>query len=138
MSYAAWNTQGTQLKISITSTQTLIPGVDTFDISGGQKKTVEVTALDDTASKFVAGLADFGTLNCTMFWDPANTVHQRILTQYNTPNSSDSFEVVCADAGAATIDFSAVINGFEFPFGKDAGAQVKWTAKLSGPITVTP
>lgn len=138
MSYTPWSTQGTQLKLTISSTPTLVPGVESIDISGGQKKTIEVTALSDTAAVFVTGLPDLGTLGFTLFWDPANTVHQALYTAYTTPNSVSAFTITCSDAGTADITFNASVNGWDWPLGKDQGAQVKVSAKITGSVTVTP
>lgn len=138
MPYQAWSTQGTQLKVKIGETFVLIPGAEGISGPTGTKQQIEVTALNDTAAKYVTGLPDYGEITFNMFWDPADTTHQHLLTSYNTPNSKDEFEIVCADAGAAVVEFEGSINGWKWNLQKNAGASVEVTVKINGAVLVTP
>lgn len=138
MPYQAWSTQGTQLKVKIGGTFVLIPGAEGISGPTGTKQQIEVTALNDTAAKFVTGLPDYGEITFNMFWDPSDTTHQHLLTSYNTPNSSDEFQIACADAGAAVVDFEGSVNGWKWNLQKNAGASVEVTVKINGAVLVTP
>ena len=106
MPYTPFASQGTQLDVKITSTFTPIPGVEGLSGPTGTKPQIEVTALSDTAAKFIAGLPDYGDVSFSLFWDPAEATHQKLMTSYQTSNSVDDFQITCSDAGAAVIVFS--------------------------------
>jgi hypothetical protein len=138
MPYDAFVVDGTQLKVTISASPTLIPGVQSFSGPTGTKTTIEYTAISDTAKKKKGGKPDFGTVTFTIAWDPADTTHAYLLTAYNTAGSTDTFTILCSDAGAATMVFSGSVTGFAWKFDKDAVSLVDVTVEVSGAVVVTP
>ena len=138
MPYTPFASQGTQLDVKITSTFTPIPGVEGLSGPTGTKPQIEVTALSDTAAKFIAGLPDYGDVSFSLFWDPAEATHQKLMTSYQTSNSVDDFQITCSDAGAAVIVFSGQVTGWKWNLSKVAAGMVEVTIKVSGNVTVTP
>ncbi len=141
MSYLAWAVAGTELQLAATGSPSnfvKIEGVEGFQGPTGSKPDIDVTAIDDTATKYVAGVPDYGNVTFDIFWDPANTQHAQLLASFKAIGTIDYLKVVCADGGAAAITFSGEVKGWEHDFSKGAAAKVKVTVKLSGAITVTP
>jgi hypothetical protein len=135
---AVFVTDGTELQISISAVYTLIPGVQSFSGPSGSKPQIEYTAISDTAAQFLAGKPDYGSIQFQVAWDPTNAAHQRLLSQFNTAGSTDSFKIVCSDSGDAEIAFGGSVDGWEWSFDKDNVALVDVSVKLSGAVTVTP
>jgi hypothetical protein len=138
MPYSAFAVQGTKLQIKVGSVFTDIPGVEGLSGPTGTKQQIDVTAINDTAAKFVAGLPDYGEVTFRLFWDPSDTTHQELLTAYNTANSSSEFQIVCSDAGAAVIAFAGQVTGWQWSFEKGQAATAEVTIKVSGNVTITP
>jgi hypothetical protein len=138
MPYSAFSSQGTQLAVKISAAFTPVPGVEGLSGPTGTKQQIEVTALSDTAAKYVAGLPDYGDVTFNLFWDPADTTHQQLLTSYTTANSTNDFQITCSDAGAAIVAFTGQVTGWKWSFGKGAAGMVDVTVKVSGNVTVTP
>jgi hypothetical protein len=138
MPYSAFAVQGSALAVKIVSTFTAIPGVEGLSGPTGTKQQIEVTAMNDTAAKFVSGLPDYGDVTFKLFWDPADTTHQKLLTSYQTANSTDEFQVTCSDVGAATVVFTGAVTGWKWDLQKGAAASVDVTVKVSGAVVVTP
>lgn len=138
MPYSAFAVQGTQLQVKIGSAFTTVPGVEGLSGPTGSKQQIDVTAINDTAAKFVSGLPDYGEVSFRLFWDPSDNTHQHLLTSYQTPNSTDDFKLICSDAGAAEVQFSGQVTGWKWSFEKGQAATVEVTVKVSGNVTVTP
>ena len=141
MAYAAWAVAGTCLGVGSTASPldyATIRGVEGFTGPTGSKPDIDVTAIDDTATKYVAGVPDYGNVSFDLFWDPAETSHQELYVAFQTVGSTKYFRIVCADTGAALITFSGEVKGWEWDFSKGAAAKVKVTVKLSGTATVVP
>ncbi len=138
MPYSAFAVQGTALQVKIGAAFTTIPGVEGLSGPTGTKQQIEVTAMNDTAAKFVAGLPDYGEVSFRLFWDPADQTHQHLLTSYNTANATDDFKIVCSDAGQAEVAFSGQVTGWNMSLEKGQAATVEVTIKVSGNVTVTP
>jgi hypothetical protein len=138
MPYSAFASAGSDLQVEITSVFQSIPGAEGIDGPTGSKEQIEVTALKDTAKKFVAGLPDYGEVTFNLFWDPADSTHQYLLTSYQTANKTEKWKIIASDAGAATAAFDGQVTGFKWSFQKGAAATVAVTIKVSGNVTVTP
>jgi hypothetical protein len=138
MPYSAFATAGTDLQVEINSVFTPIEGVEGLDGPTGSKEQIEVTALKDTAKKFVAGMPDYGEVTFNLYWDPAEAAHQYLLTSYQTANKTEKWKIVASDAGAATATFDGQVTGFKWSFQKGSAAMVAVTIKVSGNVTVTP
>lgn len=138
MPYSAFAVQGTALQVKISAAFVTVPGVEGLSGPTGTKQQIEVTAMNDTAAKFVSGLPDYGEVTFRLYWDPSDSAHQHLLTSYQTPNSTDEFKLVCSDAGAAEVLFNGQVTGWQWSFEKGQAATVEVTIKVSGNVTVTP
>ena len=138
MPYDAFVVDGSQVKVTISSTPTLIPGVRTAGFSGSTKPTIEYTAISDTAAKFKTGRPDFGSFNFTIAYDPADTTHQYLLTRYATAGTTDAWTITLSDAGAAAVTFNGSMQTFDLQLEGQQVGLVSCTVKLDGAITVTP
>lgn len=106
MPYATSLTAGTVLKHKISSVFTAVPGVRSIGGSGSSKTKVDVTALSDTAKKYLGGFPDYGELNVELMWDPGDSVHQAILTAAQTSGTTSDIQITMTDAGAATVEYT--------------------------------
>lgn len=84
MPYDPRESQGSQLKYATTSggTYTSIPGVRSPKQGNAQAAAIDLTAISDTSKRQRAGLKDEGTWSFQLVYDPADTVHQALLTAY--------------------------------------------------------
>lgn len=139
MPYAASTTAGTQLKLDISSTYTNVPGVQSIQGSGAQKTKVEYTALSDTGKKFLGGIPEYGQLAIVLAWDPADTVHQAILTAAQAANSTSNIKVICSDTGAAEVAYTGgYFDAPQFGWDKDALNILTVNYVCAGAPVVTP
>lgn len=138
MPYDAFVVDGSQLKVTIAASPTLIPGVMNLSFSGAQKTEIEHTAISDTAKKYKGGKPDYGNCTFDIAWDPADAAHQYLLTQFNSAGSTDAWTLTCSDTGAASVTFSGSLMEWNMSFEKDNVAKVGCRVKLSGGLTVTP
>lgn len=142
MAYQASAVAGSQLLLLVGSpgTYTLIKGVEGVQGPTGTKATIDVTAIDDTARQYVADLPDFGNLTFTLFWDPAETTHQNLLTAFKTTNSSDDFKIIPADGDSYASRYVYIggeLIGWEWDFSRGAAQTARVTVKLSGAVVVS-
>jgi len=139
MPYAAHATQGTQLKVSISSVFTNVPGVEDIDGPGGEKQEIDVTAISDTATQTVGGIRDYGEMTFNLFYDPADTTHQYLHTSFaSSSNAIEAWKVVLPDAGAAELAFSGWIKTFKHQNSRNSGGMVQVAVRLTGAVTITP
>jgi hypothetical protein len=142
MPYLASSAAGTQLSVSTTSSPlsySAIPGVEGISGSGQTKNEIDVTAISDTAMKFVADLPNFGEFSFPLFWDPSETTHQALKTNYDaTDGSLLDFKVTMDDAGAAEYTFSGFVKQWQVSHAKGAANKCDIVIKVTGAITVTP
>ncbi len=140
MAYTAFAVAGTLLQMSATSpvSYTTIRGVEGFQGPTASKPDIDVTAIDDTAAQFLAGIPDYGNVTFDLFWDPAESNHQTLKAAFDEVGSRTYFQIVASDSGAAVGLFVGEVKGWEHDFSKGAAAKVRVTVKLSGAITWTP
>lgn len=141
MPYLASSAAGTQLSVS-TSNSPLsysdVPGVESITGSGQTKNEIDVTAISDTAMKFVADLPSFGEFSFPLFWDPSETTHQALKTNYDaTDGSLLYFKVTMDDAGAAEYAFTGFVKQWQPTHNKGAANKLDVVVKVTGDITVT-
>lgn len=77
-------TQSGQLFVQISSTWTLVDGVDSLVPQGGEKTTISATAINDTSAKSVAGLPNEASFTGEIFYDPLDSAHQHLLTLFGS------------------------------------------------------
>jgi hypothetical protein len=140
MAYSASAVAGTLLQLYSDSpgTYTTIRGVSGFQGPTANKPEIEVTAIDDTAAQYLAGIPDYGNITFEIFWDPANVVHQELKTDFDTVGSVSWFKIVPQDADGSYYGVvKGEINGFEHDFSRGQAQVVRITCRLSGALTWT-
>lgn len=136
MAYAPFVTAGTQLKLDISGTYTNVPGVEQITSSGGDKTTVDVTAISDTAAVEIGGKTIFGSLQIPLFWDPLDTVHQAIYTAAVTSGSTSNIKISFPTATARVMTCTGghfKLSGLDLS--KDAGGKMTFEYVMSGAPT---
>jgi hypothetical protein len=142
MPYLASSAAGTQLYISTTSSPvsySAVPGVEGISGSGQVKNEIEVTAISDTAMKFVADLPSFGEFQFSLFWDPSETSHIALKTNFDaTDGSTLQCKVAMDDAGDAEYVFEGFVKQWQVSHAKGQANKLDVVIKVTGGITVTP
>lgn len=131
---------GTVLKVgdggSPTETFTAIGGVK--DISGPSlsMETEDVTNHGSAAAEFVATVLGGGEVSFDVNFDYSDEQHASLLADLQA-GTLRNFQLVLTDAGATTIDFSAIVTGYELnaPVKGVLGASL--TLTVSGEVTFT-
>jgi hypothetical protein len=130
---------GTTLKLTISATPTAVPQVVSLDMNLGADFTmIDVTDLDSTSIQNYSGLADFGTLDFKINYDPSDTTHQAIISQAIARGNTVTFLSTFTDTGAATIQTVGPIKSIKFSGGNHAGLlQITCSQKINS-YTITP
>lgn len=132
---------GTQFKRNTTGS-TYVTIANVSDISGPDRsrEAIEVTAHDsaDQYREYAKGLKDGGSVELTLNYDPANTTHSALDSDFEEDDVR-SYQVVIlpGEANEYTWQFSALITdlGDEFPV--DDKMERSVTVKISGKPTLT-
>lgn len=138
---AKYSTQGVELRYGdggSSETFTAIAQISDFNINLGSKTVLDATDLDSVREEKVMGLARGAQATFTIFYDPADTTHQFLQTEFNDPSPSVVNYQVGLDTGASpepTINFSGYVNGFEVGSTVDSLQTVNVTLELTGSIT---
>jgi hypothetical protein len=139
MPYAASHTAGTLVKIKISGTYTLIPGLQNFTNDGGEKGEIDTTPLNATAKTSVGGTPDYGTWTGELAWDPGDTVHQALAARYaTTPAPTEDFEITMTDVGAATVQFFGYIKRFNPTYDKESFNKSNFAVRQTSALVITP
>ncbi len=138
MAYDGWVTAGSQLAVNTGTAYVNINGVASFDLTGGGKNDIELTAISDTAKVFKTGMPDNGTADLSLFWDPTDAQHVYLKGSYdNTSSPTEDFKVYLKDQANSHVYFSGSMKTFSISLGgPDSPATVKCSAKLSGTIVI--
>jgi hypothetical protein len=137
MPYDAYVADGSEVKVTITSTKTLINGCKSFAFGGSSKPTtIPFTAINDTAAKKKTGRMDYGTLTLPIYFDPTDTVHTYLMTQANTPGTADHFDIKLTTTPAQYIHCDGSIQSFDITGESQNVYQVNVVVAISGAITI--
>lgn len=130
--------KGTDLKLTISSTPTTIAQLRSVTPLASEMGTVETTDITSTSRTFIATVFDGGTLTFRIRYDPAQATHAQLNTDHQA-GTMGTWLVTLADAGAATIAFTALITGLGIQeLTIDNIAECDVTLKLSAGVTITP
>lgn len=137
MAYTPGN--GTQLKVSISSSLTTVAQQLSFGPVARTRARIDVTGLTDTFEVIKAGLKRADVLPFSAWVDPANATHAYLQTSY-AGAISETWQILSADAGAATIDFTGFLSKFEYfgEVGVDQYVQIRGEITLTSDLTITP
>lgn len=138
MAYNPFVCDGALVKVKISGSFTKIDGVFDPTFSGSQKPEIEYTAIDDNVAKKKTGRMSYGNFSFGLFFGPADTTHQYLITRANTAGTEDEFEITLPDSGAAVITFTAAIQAFDLSLKSQAMGTVQVNTTLNGAWTMTP
>lgn len=97
--------------------------------------TIDATALDDTARKFIRGIEDHGELSVQAHWDPDDTLGQVAARTSFTAQTTKNWKITFTDSPATTWTFAAIVVGWSTEVALDQSIQVTIGVKISGAIT---
>jgi len=116
-------TQGGALYLKIVSTWTLIDGVDAITPSGGERQTISATAINDSASKTVAGIPADVSMEGELFYDPLDTAHLAVLAlRASGANAEWRWAYPAAIATATRVVWTGQVADFSPQFGVNNAA----------------
>jgi len=132
---------GSQIKVSISSTMTIINGCEGIPAFGGVKGNYETTPIDATAKTFADDVPDPGEITLTGTWDSLDPGQAHLLASSQAIGTVDAFEVdFTKKPGASTAakaTFNAYVLGFQVATAKNKAQMFTAKIKLTGPVTVT-
>lgn len=139
MPTTAYTSQGSLLKVAISSAATTIPGVKGLTGPSVNTDFADITNLTSTGAykEWQPIMKDPGGVSFDMIYDPADPAHE-YLRAANVSQAKENFTLILSDAGAATMTFAAYIAKFEFKLGIGEVLMVSVELKLTGAITFTP
>lgn len=114
MATTAEKVKGTQLKVTISASLTLVP--QCFDIkpTGYSNDPIDITSIDSSVMEKDFSISEASQITATVIWNPANSVHIQLQTWSGTP-STIACEVVFP--GAVRYQFNAYVASFDFVSG---------------------
>lgn len=116
-------------KVSIGGTD--IKGLTDINLNGADLPTIDITTHDSTAREYVPGLKDYGTLEISGKFDPADGGQDALRAAVGT---SAAF-VVTLPNGTTTISFSALAGPCSETMSLDGTVDFSCSCKLTGDKT---
>lgn len=135
MPTTAFSSQGSQLKVTISTVPTLIPGVVGLPIPGTDPEFDDITNLDSAGGyreRIQVGNA-FVSSTYEVIWNPASAVHA-FLAAAAAAGTVCNFTAVLSNAGATTYTWSAYV---KFEPKADARKAGRFTLTLSATGAIT-
>lgn len=131
--------KGTQFKWTISAVLTKIDQVENITAMNPTRQEIIVFGLDaGPAERPVAGNIDWGQVTFLLHYDPANSTHQALLSDFGS-DTARAAQILFADAGAATADFTARILSMPFQNGDHTKVQdIQVTVGIDGAVTIAP
>lgn len=130
--------EGTELKLSISSTLTTIAQLVSIDPAEKTRPAIDTSDLASTARTFRAGMLDNGELSGVLHYDPGVVTHAALTTSIDA-GTLETWELIFNDAGDAKYGFSAFLTKFK-PTGTeiDGNLGAEFAIKISGAVVITP
>lgn len=101
------------------------------------KDIIDVTAHDSPNEyrEKLGGLRDGGQVTFDINWDPAETTHQPLITDFHDDDTPRDYMITYPDT--STVTFSAIVSGFEPGAPHDDKLTASVTMDVSGKPTFT-
>jgi len=141
MPYSAYAVAGSTFEYTCGSPAalTVVKGVSGFTFSGGERGEIDVTGIDDEDQVTIGGRRAKRKASFKLFYDPAEASHAAMLASYDAATAT---AVACkntlADAGAATLTYSAYVSNFSIGLEVDGAISADVEITLTTAITTTP
>ena len=106
-------------------------------ISGpdGSVGEIDVTHLASTGKEYIGALPDFGTISMEVVWDPKNTTHSAIWTDFLAQTVS-SYQIRLSDSPQSTLTFSGYPSQYSANLATDDKVGATIAIKVSGSVTL--
>jgi hypothetical protein len=134
----AASSQGSQLKVSISSVYTAISQVKALTGPSIVTDYKEITTLSSPSAfkEYLPIMKDPGPVTFDLVWDGNNTTHNYLMAA-NQNSTLESFEEITTHVTPRTIAYSAYVSKFEFSATTGDVWMVKVELKATGAVTVT-
>lgn len=103
---------------------------------------VVVTAHDDTWATKIAGIPDAGSVSFTVSYDPADAVHEDLVTEFDAdactlPTWEITMKMCAASVTSAVWTFAGFLTGASLTSGLEGKHEMALTIEISGEPTLT-
>jgi hypothetical protein len=134
----AASSQGSQLKVTITSTPTVIPQIKGLTGPSITTDYKEITTLSSPSAfkEYLPIMKDPGPVSFDLVWDPSNAAHAYLQTA-NAAGTLEVFAEVTTHTTPKTISYSAYVSKFEFSASTGDFWMAKVELKVTGAVTVS-
>lgn len=126
--------EGTILKVDVSDTLTAIANV--ISVSGPDSSVPEVenTTLGANSKQYRAGkIPEAGTIDCSIYFDPADSGHQALLALAKTP-ATVSWQITWSDG--STLDWEGFLTSISFSGMEDeSDLMADFSVRITGQIT---
>lgn len=138
MSSSALETQGTKIRVEISTVLTAIGEIASFDGPSGSAAVIDVSDMDSTGKEKRMGLPDEGQLSLTVWLKPSDTVHKYLRTARSN-RTEETFQIEFTDGTTTNTlwDFNGFVTGFAASGAVDAVIEGSITIEITGSITQT-
>lgn len=138
MASQAIESQGIELQrgdgATPTEAFTKIAEVQDFNGPGGEAQEIDVSSLDSTATEFLLGLADEGTISMNGLLVPGDTAQTGLRTD-RTNRTLRNFKLVLTDDSSTTLTFAAYVKSFSISGAVNDAAKFSCSLRISGAVT---
>ena len=117
-------------------TYTDIGNITGYSGPSGSKPEIDVTTLVDSAQRFIAGLPDYGQVDCEgNFQDTEDAGMAIVRANYEASGATNiNFRITI---GTATGDFSGYVNALAYASAAGGKADLNFSIRVSGAVTWT-
>lgn len=95
--------------ITLSKGDTVLPGLQETPEIGSTPEKVEVTTLDDSAKRYIAGLDDYGDLAFKFLYDNGESSAFRILSAAQKEGAVDTYKVAFPDGTSFSFEASVAV-----------------------------
>ena len=132
--------KGTVLKLDISSVLTAIAQVISVDLPEDEASDFEALTLDQAGvgmPREMTGYTDSNGFAAELFYDPALSPHTAIRTNHIATPAKSTWQIILADAGTTTIDFTIAGLKFKAEVAAADGLKASMSGNLDGIPTHT-
>lgn len=105
--------------------------IEGFTNTGGTKPEIDVTVWASTAKEYLTGMGDYGTWQCSGFYNPGSTGAVAIKTLFES-GAVAAWKLTFTDASDTTWTVNGTVSEFSLSATKDDAFRLTWSVKLSG------
>ena len=128
---AGFTAHGATLKMWDGAAFTKIPEIGDVKLDRPKKNQIDVTSHDSTDEEYIQGLGANGTVTTSIWYDPAQPMHELLLTKHDESQPTN-FQLVTQSG--KTRAFAATVNVSE-SYPVKGAEKVDVTLNISGSVT---